>query len=137
MYSLQHFSTPGAKNSGTIRCKIHIHKNHFFVSIRYTINHTSTRFLSLIFHFFILIVHVAAGSLIFTRALILFSRHPCVFAAIFGHRSLFSGMDFRNVMVSHSGCFDSHFAAPCLVSCPMIITGRCMVLLHLDSSRGL
>ena len=137
MYSLQHSSTPGAKNSGTIRCKIHIHNNHFFVSIRYTINHTSTRFLSLIFHFFIHIVHVAPGSLIFTRASILFFSSSLCFAAIFGHSSLFYGMDFRNVMVSRSGCFDSHFAAPCLVSCPMIITGRCMVLLHLDSSSGL
>ena len=129
MYSLQHSSTPGAKNSGTIRCKIHIHTNHFFfVSIRNNINQTSTRFLSLIFHFFILLVHVAPESLLFTRAPILFFSSFLCFAAILGHRSLFYGMDFRKGMVSHSGCFYSHFAAPCLVSCPMIITGRCMVL---------
>ena len=131
MYSLQHSSTPGAKNSGTFRCIIHIHTNHFFVSIRNSIiNHTSTRFLSLIFHFFILllIVHVAPGSLLFTKAPILFFSSSLCFAAIFGHRSLFYGMDFSNGMVSRSGCFYSLFAAPCLVSCPMISTGRCMVL---------
>ena len=100
----------------------------FFVSIRNNINQTSTRFLSLIFHFFILLVHVAPGSLLFTRAPILFFSSFLCFAAILGHRSLFYGMDFRNGMVSHSGCFYSPFAAPCLVSCPMIITGRCMVL---------
>ena len=128
MYSLQHSSAPGAKNFGTIRCKIHIHTIHFFVSIRNNINHTSTRFLSLIFHFYLLIVHVAPGSLLFTRAPILFFSSSLCFAAIFGHSSLFYGMDFTNGMVSHSGCFYSHFAAPCLVSWPMIITGRCMVL---------
>ena len=57
----------------------------------------------------------------------LFSLSLC-FAAIFGHRSLFYGMDFGIGMVSHSGCFYSHFAAPCSVSCLRIITGRNMVL---------
>ena len=80
---------------------------------------------------------MAPGSLPFTRAPIIFFSSPLCFTAIFGHRSLFYGMDFRNGMVSQSGCFYSHIAAPCLVSCPMIITGRCMVLRHLDSSRGL
>ena len=65
--------------------------NHFFVSIRININHTSTRFSSLIFHFSILIVHVAPGSLLFTRAPILFFSSSLCFAAIFGHRSLFTG----------------------------------------------
>ena len=92
------------------------YKSLFFVSIRNNINQTSTRFLSLIFHFFILLVHVAPGSLLFTRAPILFFSSFLCFAAILGHRSLFYGMDFRNGMVSHSGCFYSHFAAPCLVS---------------------
>ena len=72
------------------------------------------------------IVHVAPGSLPFTIAPIIFFSSSLSFTAIFGHRSLFYGMDFRNGMVSHSGCFYSHIAAPCLVSCPMIITGRCI-----------
>ena len=73
------------------------------------------------------IVHVAPGSLLFTRASFLFFSSSLCFAAIIGHRSLFYGMDFRFGMVSHSGCFYSHFATPCLVSSPMI-SGRCMVL---------
>ena len=131
MYSLQHYSTPGDKYSGTFRCIIHIHTNHFFCfDSKQYFNQASTRFLSLIFHFFILIliIHVAPGSLLFTRAPILFFSSSLCFAAIFGLRSLFYGMDFSNGMVSRSGCFYSLFAAPCLVSCPMITTGRCVVL---------
>ena len=87
MYSLQHYSTPGDKYSGTFRCIIHIHTNHFFCfDSKQYFNQASTRFLSLIFHFFILIliIHVAPGSLLFTRAPILFFSSSLCFAAIFG-----------------------------------------------------
>ena len=98
-------------------------------------SHLDSLFISYFPFLYTYIVHVAPGSLLFTRASFLFFSSSLCFAAIIGHRSLFYGMDFRFGMVSHSGCFYSHFATPCLVSCPMI-SGRCMVLWHLDSSRG-